>query len=629
MSTGDMSLDNAIIAADQRQTAAPAGSTTAGVASWAALWLSVGTGSALVLPSLWSGLFADDYLIQSQLRSPKTITGLSRGPWDLFAFVPREGADTQRLIEQGIYPWWTDPQVKDALGRPLPSLTHALDAWLWPHSPVAWHAHSLVWFSLALVAVGLFYRQLFRGTGTATLATALFALDDAHGTIVGWLSARHTLIALTFGALAMWAHARWRMDRWRPGALVALAFLALGMLSSEIALGAVAYLFAFEVFLSDGSVQRRAWRLLPFAGVVAVWAAAYAALRFGAAWHGIYLDPIHDPLPFARELVFRLPVLLAAQLFGPRADLWTFYPVVHPQLAHVVWGFDVIALVGIALIARPACSRDPVARMAACGMVLSAVPVCAGFVADRVLAFVGIGGMALTASVITHFLRAPRDTKRWRRILRAVPIALIAVVHGAWNLYSLPARSGRNPLAVPFEAAASSLAETSDLEKRTLVIVHSPYEQFIYYAAFMHDVADAPRAGRVRLLSAGLSGVSVTRLDDRTLRVKPDAGYFETIADSQWRTPRHPLGLGRAASLSNVAVDISALTLDGRPAEAVFHFQTPLDGPEWVWLSWGDHGYESFRIPAVGSTLRLEATGLGRLFTNETPDSKPMRAHPG
>lgn len=53
--------------------------------------------------------------------------------------------------------------------------------------------------------------------------------------------------------------------------------------------------------------------------------------------------------------------------------------------------------------------------------------------------------------------------------------------------------------------------------------------------------------------------------------------------------------------------EVTAITDDGRPAEAVFHFAAALEDPSLRWLQWENGVYVPFVLPAVGETLTLPA----------------------
>src|SRR6185436_19428912 len=146
---------------------------------------------------------------------------------------------------------------------PLASLTHFLDERLWPAHPALMHAQSLLWFAAMLGAVLLVYRRLEPASGISGLAFALYALDDAHGPALAWLSNRNALIATGLGCLAIVLHDRWRSrGRHALGVLSAFTF-GVALLAGEAAVGALAYLLSYAIFLDRGSKAARLVSILP------------------------------------------------------------------------------------------------------------------------------------------------------------------------------------------------------------------------------------------------------------------------------------------------------------------------------------------------------------------------------
>ncbi|GAI85748.1 unnamed protein product, partial [marine sediment metagenome] len=99
-------------------------------------------------PALNKGLILDDLIHRIILVEPSKIpeglyeTGmiqqnpgdLSTALFNLFGFS-RNLQDIKKCKDYGIWPWWTDVNMKGSLWRPLSSFTHWLDYQLFPDSP--------------------------------------------------------------------------------------------------------------------------------------------------------------------------------------------------------------------------------------------------------------------------------------------------------------------------------------------------------------------------------------------------------------------------------------------------------------------------------------------------------------
>ncbi|HEX4940456.1 MAG TPA: hypothetical protein VFX11_17425, partial [Candidatus Kapabacteria bacterium] len=158
----------------------------------AARWITA-LATLLALPSLWSGLVADDYYHAARFLAPGLLPDIgSYSLFDLFAVSDGASATNTRLVEQGLLPWWTDSQFRFQLWRPLAEASHWLDYRLWPSSPWLMHLHQLAWFAALQLVVLLFYRRLFPAQALGVLAFALFVLSANFSQTVTWLAARNT-----------------------------------------------------------------------------------------------------------------------------------------------------------------------------------------------------------------------------------------------------------------------------------------------------------------------------------------------------------------------------------------------------------------------------------------------------
>jgi hypothetical protein len=566
---------------------------------------------ALVLaaPSVTTGFVADDDVQQIIARGEGAALGLPSSRLELFTFVSGDPARTRRLVDAGLLPWSTDLTARLAFFRPLSSLTHVADAIVAPGSAVVAHLHNLLWFALALAAVAFVYRALLGPGVVSGLAFLLYAIDDAHGPAVGWIANRNALVALALGLPSLALHHLWRRDGARWAALAAPAALGLGLLGGEAGVGALGYLAAYALHVERGPARARLATLLPAALVVAVWLAAHHALGYGASGSGVYLDPVREPGDFAAAVATRMPFLLAGQLAGPWSDFAELYFHLSPSLWVVMLVVAAAAGAGVAALARPVVARDaktaPMARMFATGLVLAAVPVCATFPADRLLTGVGVGGMGLVAMILTD---GARRTSRAARVgvgalvtihlLLAPPLAL---------LRSRSMATVDRPLARASETLARAVP---DLDGATVALLSTPSDAFAAYLQYRRAARREPRPARLVALYAGGRAVTITRVDERTLRVRPERGFFEAISERMVRSPRRWPRVGERLSSATVTVEITAALPDGRPAEARFVFSRPLE--ELRWARWTDEGYVAAAPPAVGATIILPPVDLAR-----------------
>lgn len=74
------------------------------------------------------------------------------------------------------------------------------------------------------------------------------------------------------------------------------------------------------------------------------------------------------------------------------------------------------------------------------------------------------------------------------------------------------------------------------------------------------------------------------------------------------------MAVGRPVPLSRMTIQVTAVTQDGRPAEATFRFAVPLEDPSLRWVVWQNGGFVPFNPPRVGQKVVVSGAELGPLF---------------
>jgi hypothetical protein len=583
------------------------GSARARAARWLARressrWIVL-LGVVLAATSLGGGLAADDYFHALLLRGiPWPRTQL--GPFDLFRFASGDERVGRALMDLGQYPWTADPAVRFGFFRPLSSATHVLDYALWPHAPWAMHAQNVIWYALALAGVNAIYRRFLGASWVAGLALLFFAIDDAHGQAIAWIANRNSILALALALPVIVLHDRWRRDGDGRARVAAPALLALALFAGESALAIGAYVVAYEAHLARGSWRARAIAIAPYAAVLAAWRTLYAALGYGVSNSGAYLDPASQPGRFLAALPRRFPFLLLGALTGPRSDLGLaleYFPAPVLSIAIVV---AIAALAVLAAAFIPLVRRDPVARFFATGMLLSALPICAAFTGDRLLLFVSVGAMGLGAQLVAS---------AERRLERGVA-RLLVIVHIVLAPPLLALKAARVDYQLPVDVACRTLPKGPDLQTKTLVLVDPPNDLFYVYLQAVRAVEGEPRPARVRALSNVVTAADVTRVDAYTLRIAPDDGFLQHEPERMVRGDPRALSPGTVVHVAGMTVTVTRATADGRPAEALFRFDVPLEDPSLVWMCWTIEGFAPWTPPAVGERVRTPPHDYAQFF---------------
>jgi hypothetical protein len=378
--------------------------------------------------------------------------------------------------------------------------------------------------------------------------------------------------------------------------------LALSLFSAEAGIATAGYLVAHALFLDPAPWRSRVRALLPSLGVVVGWRALAVAVGVGTRGMGLYADPGSDPIRFIAAVAGRAPLLLLGQ--------WTPIPAelgygLTARTYSVFWALAVAGLAGLALCMRPLLRRDRLARYFAAGMLLSVLPMCTAFPDDRLLVFPGLGAMGLLAQFLSAFVEQPSPAApvpRARVAIRIVAAAL-AVTHLVVA-----------PLVLPFQAAGwsnfyapmyATVALDPPVAEQSLVIVNGPLAFLTCYLPIVRAVEGLPIPRHTRMLFPSLAAIQVQRPDARTLVLTPRGGYLARPVDTLFRDRYRPFRRGERVELSDVTIEVTKITEDGRPASIACHFRVPLEDRSLRWLRWQGGRYRAFRPIPVGATMNL------------------------
>ena len=566
----------------------------------AVTWGCVVLGLVLLSPSLGTGLVADDYLHALMLRDDPGLRGLHHQSLDLFRFADGQPETARALIDEGVFPWWVDPRALLAFFRPLASLSHALDHWLWPSQPALMHLHSLAWYGVLIAVVGMTLRQLGVSRRGASLALLLFAIDDAHAPSVGWIANRNAIIALCFALPALVVHHRQRRAGFVHGFWLGPLLLTIGLCGGEGALCVLGYLIAYAACLDVGPWHVRFGSLVPYVVVVVSWKLCCLQLGYGASGSGLYVDPLADPIGFARAACERFPVLSLGLFLGPFADFWELYPLLAPGLRVVVLGLGVLGLGLLALALRPLWRRDVRVEFWTTGTLLCLLPMCATFPHDRLLLGPSVGGMVLVAALLeAAWVRRSQP-------VAALGLTVLAGVHLVAAPVLAPLRAAQvGRFSDLLRETDASLPASEHIGDQTLVLLNPPLDPFAAYLPVYREVEHIPRPRQQLWLATGTSDVYVASLDAHTLLVRPDGGFLNSSMQRMLRGPTPRFEIGQRVPLDGASVLVTEVTDDGRPLQVAVRFERMLADPSLIWMRWQHDRYEPFRLPAVGNGVLL------------------------
>lgn len=571
---------------------------------WGRALALVALGCLLLAPSLTVGFTADDHVIRVKQDPASDLGGFEYAPWGLFSFFSGAPEQREAALESGVISWWTAEGLQLHFFRPLSTITHHIDHALWPDNAVLHYAHSIAWFALLAVALAVLYRRLPAAgvAGAATLAVAVFALDDAHGPTVGFIANRNSVIAAFFGVVCLWAHDRAVRDAWKPGRILAPLALVASLYSAEAGVATLGYLAAYTVFVQPGGLRHRALSLAPFAVAFVTWLVPYKLGGYGSHGSGVYLDPVGEMGPFALAAVERVPPLMLAQLGFPWSDFWVALP---KGVAAAVWGTALVSVVLWGIVLTPLLRARPALRFWTGGAVLSCVPIAATVPADRLLMLVGLGAAPVAAALILAGRHPDAEWPAWRRRLTRVVGWSMVAVHLVLAPLLLPIRA-RSMETIQSSMALIDAAVPFDpvVNEETLVIVMAPSDGLVSFMPIRRESLGQPRPAHVRLLATTSGGSTVTRVDANTLHISADVGLLTTGSERILRTLDEPFHVGDIVDLGDVAVEVTSVQED-RPFSIDVRFAEGLDAPHLRFITWRGSAFEPFELPAIGESVEL------------------------
>jgi hypothetical protein len=557
--------------------------------------MAAALGALVSAPSIATGLQLDDLLQHAVLEKIDPYATWISSPWKLFTFFDGDAARNEWLRDHGFLPWFAHPQLKVAFFRPVSVVTHLVDQALFPRAPWAMHLHSMAWYAALVALVALFYRRLIETRWVAGLAALFYAVDDAHAVPASWIANRNATIASVFAVATLLLHDRAVRDRSRIGLILAPFTLALALFAGETGVATLAWLASYAIFLDRSRWRDRVARLVPYGVVFALWAIAWRASGAGSSGSSIYNDPIGHPLRFVAVVPERMTLLLLGAFANAPTDACPFVP--KMLIAMVTLGVLVVVASTVAL--APLVRARATARFFAFGTLLSLLPACAVISSNRLLMLAGIGVFGLVALLVEdarkgYALGFARVSLGLHLVL--APLLFLVLTHqfAFGGMYG--ARITRE---IPM-----------DLAGRDLVALNAAEPGVLAYLPVSRAVSGLPTPRRTWMLSIAWQPLDVTRIDDHTLKLVPHGGFLEDKLSGLVRDPHDPFAKDAPIRCGPMTVTVTRLLADGRPAEALFAFDRPLEDPSFRFVKFDGDAFRAATLPRIGETMTLPGTPL-------------------
>ncbi len=561
---------------------------------------------ALVSPSLFSGLVADDYVHYALFNGGDIIKQRANASFfDLYSFVDGNAERNQQLMDYSLIPWWTVEHLKYNFWRPISELFHFIDYVIFKEHLWAMHLQSMAWFCACLFLLLQFYQKLQISRSFAVIALALFAWDSTHGVTIAWIANRNALIAAFFTLLVLQQHINFSEQGKAKHLILAIVFLVFCLLSAETGIAVGAYLFAYAIFLDKRGATRGFSLLLPYAVVVAIWWFLYKYYGYGASGSiRYYIDPVEDPTEFIIALFKRIPLFFGSQFGILPSESRAF----GENLNTIATLLGFIIIIWVFLLARFSNHKKQVAFLLT-GTFLAMFPITASLPQDRNLLLVGIGGSGLAGLFILDLWSQRHSAANLSKHFFTVSVGLLVLMHLILSPLLLAVMS-MSPAIISNGALKSLNTLNINSDNSKLIIINGPVEN-ISYLGPMLLYANQPNPAKIWNFSSNQSTTLVKRVADNQLRIRQHGGFLQQ-ADQVFRhVPSDPMKLGQQIQLTGADISVTELLDDGRPAEITVTFAQNLSKPEYNMVYWHKNAYHSFSL-ANGESIEVPGPTSGK-----------------
>ncbi len=555
------------------------------------------------LPTLVCGFYNDDWIHRAARQG--LLPHLNRDAFSLYQFVG--AGEAKQLIESASLPWWTDPELKFQLFRPLGSVLVVLDHhWF---GPLGSHVHSMLWFLLVVWLVRRIHLRLLP-VRQANWATLIYALAGAHALVLAWTAGKHLLMGAAFGLAALLAQLNWRKQGfWRP--LTVMALLAVGLCASEVTLGAVPYILAYEWLRTELRSRERLYRALPALAVSVMYLLWYAMAGMGTQGVGSYASPFSDPLGFLYAVASRAPLLVSELIFAFPAGLAHF----NSSLAWILPLLGWIGLCFSAWLVRVWQRRDPTAGQLHwlwLGGLGSLVPVCGTIVDGRVLALPMLASSTLLGGSLVAGLFNQRNwgsQPRQRAFSGGMFVGLAAV-----HLVFAPAlRLGTGEHFRQLAKAQSEIPVRASMDctqHSQVIVVNGADPSISMYGRPLFALSTGVQRPW-HVLTMAMNDLRLTVLDANQFELQVLGERRTNVMERIFRSEASPLLPGSTVRVLQLTATVLEQS-QGLPTHVRFETQLPLSDPGYCFVRWveGETGYlESFALPEHGDVVIAHSPG--------------------
>ncbi len=575
----------------------------------------------LVSPALFAGFMGDDHMHIALLKHGLPVSAPSDASiYGLFSFMDADPTRNKQLMDLGIIPWWTDPEMKYTFWRPLSELTHGFDNALWPGNAPLMHLHNIVWYLILSFIVLVLYRDQYKQLPGRLLLIgfALYLLDASHGFTLSWIANRNGLIATTFGISSVYAYIKYREYNSIALHLSSLAFLLLALLSAELGISSIGYIGAYALFVDKKGWFKGCVATIPHLLLVICWWIVYKSLGFGAVnADAYYLDPVASPLVFLTTLGQRLTILFGSQWGLIPAEIFGFSGGAQP-ITNITLIIAAVFCVIVMVVVIPLTKSNNRARFWLFGSIFSALPVCSALPHDRLLLFIGLGGVGIIIELINkgyvnQNLKANEPAQIVSGHSKPVKVFLLLFlfIHLLISPLVLPLMAYSPKIwSSQVDHTPDDLFSTSgDIENKKLVTFNVPIGSSMGIAIQKYN-NDETLPKKIWPISNYSSVIKINTIDKHSLIIEKAGGFVQQEEKSVRNTQSQPFVINETIELTGLKLQVIELTKDNRPLKIKAQFDEELNDPGLLFLFWdkANKTYQQISIPSIGESVTLDSS---------------------
>ena len=580
-------------------------------------FLIIVLGTLLSKGSIHAGFLLDDLIQRRVYLTHNLQLSLLRA----FSFI--DGSNLGWLIERGQIPWWSHVDLKISFFRPVTALTHYLDYVYWPKSSELMHLQSILWFLIVCSLVLFYYEKIFRSWKTALVAAFLFTADFNHYSPIAWLADRNRLIALFFGLLTLLTHRMWVNSSKSFYRFLALFLFFTTLLSAESGVAVLGFIVFYSVLLKRSDIKKLSLMVLDYIVVFIFWLVIYAALGYGVANTGLYINPVADPVRYLGLIIERIPILFIEQwlkpsMFVPR-NLWSWpdpslYSLIEAPDKYLYWTASIAAIFVLWKALHRILRKDEVAQYFIVSTFIALFFASTTKIIDgRLLIFVGLGTSGLVAQLLVLFFGKKKKQFTYFSICILILSVVLQGILSPIRLY--------NSMVQKY-SFSDELEILTDFEKnaegRSQFVINSPSMHYVAYAPFVRNSGSSTSA---QYLVPGYNPILVKRVDENALQItileKPEVKSYFNKLDPKKLYEDLELTFNKSdfpTEVSNFRVRnfyVEVLKSHNKSDSKIinFKFDEKLSSKSYIWYRWDwkKRKYEIFTIPKVGEEVIISA----------------------